>query len=170
MIDASLFRATMRQLATGVAVITVRTREGRLHAMTATSFTPVSLEPPLLLICINRGGDTDAALADADGFGLTLLSEDQAELSTRFAGKGPERYRFDDLPLRRGPGGGAFLDGGAAFIEATLQERIVAGDHTLCLGRIDWATAFPERRPLVHHQGAYHRLQRLDHMLMRKVG
>ena len=170
MIDAPQFRATMRQLAAGVAVVTVRAADGRAHAMTATSFTPVSLEPPLILVCVNRGSDTHSALATAAGFGITLLGEDQVRLATRFAGKSPERYRFDDLPLRHGPSGATFFQGAAAFIEAALEQRIDAGDHVIYIGRIGWTATFPAVRPLIHHQGGFHRLQHLEQEAIRRVG
>jgi flavin reductase (DIM6/NTAB) family NADH-FMN oxidoreductase RutF len=104
MIDADTFRKTMRQLASGVVIVTTRL-EDRLHATPATAFLPLSAEPPLVLVCMHRDGSTHRAMSQAPYFGVNVLSQSQAALPTRFAGKTLERYLFDDLPRFQGPGG-----------------------------------------------------------------
>jgi flavin reductase (DIM6/NTAB) family NADH-FMN oxidoreductase RutF len=160
MIDAAAFRQTMRHLASGVFVITTRL-DDRLHATTATAFLPLSAEPPLVLVCVHRDSDTHRALSQAPSFGVNLLSQAQAALSTRFATKTPDRYRFDDIPRFLGPGGATFFEGSAAHVEVQTESTTEGGDHTIFIGRVTWAKSDPMFAPLVYHQGCHHALTSL---------
>jgi flavin reductase (DIM6/NTAB) family NADH-FMN oxidoreductase RutF len=160
MIDADAFRKTMRQVASGVFVITTRL-DDRLHATTATAFLPLSAEPPLVLICMHRDSDTHRALSQAPHFGVNMLSQSQAALSARFASRTLERYRFDDVPRFLGPGGVTFLQGSAAHVEVQTESTTAGGDHTIFIGRVTWAQADPKFAPLVYHQGSHHGLTSL---------
>jgi flavin reductase (DIM6/NTAB) family NADH-FMN oxidoreductase RutF len=161
MIDADAFRKTMRHVASGVFVITTRL-DDRVHATTATAFLPLSAEPPLVLICLHRNSDTHRALSQASDFGINMLSQSQAALSARFASKTLERYRFDDVPRFRGPGGITFLKGSAAHIEVHTESTAPGGDHTIFIGRVTWAQADPRFAPLVYHQGSHYGLTSLS--------
>lgn len=168
MIDTHVFRLTMRQLAAGVSVITAGTQSGP-HGMTATAVTPLSINPPLLLVCVNRNNDTDRLLAQGGYFGVNMLSEGQAALSDRFATKGAARYRFDDLEFVSGPHGAVFFAGCTAAIEAEICNTHEGGDHTIYIGHILWATSEPARQPLVHHQGTYKAIVPLNMALKQPV-
>jgi flavin reductase (DIM6/NTAB) family NADH-FMN oxidoreductase RutF len=157
MIPPDVFRTTMRQFASGVFVITTQL-EGRLHATTATAFLPLSAEPPLVLVCLHRDSDTHRALAQAPRFGINMLANSQAALSTRFAGKTPDRYRFDDVPRFLGPHGATFFKGGAAYVEVETETSTAGGDHTIFVGLVTWLQSDPNLSPLVYHQGAHHEL------------
>jgi flavin reductase (DIM6/NTAB) family NADH-FMN oxidoreductase RutF len=82
MIDADLFKKTMRHIASGVFVVTTRLND-RLHATTATAFLPLSAEPPMVLLCMHRDSDTHRALTQTARFGVNVLSQSQAALSRR---------------------------------------------------------------------------------------
>src|SRR5271167_1596914 len=138
MMDADAFRKAMRQFASGVFVITTRLDE-RLHAMTATAFLPLSAEPPLVLVCVHRDSRTHRALTQAAHFGINMLARSQAALSSRFAGKGCERYRLDDIPQIAGPDGCTFFKGSAAHFEVATQSTSAGGDHTIFVARVTWA-------------------------------
>jgi flavin reductase (DIM6/NTAB) family NADH-FMN oxidoreductase RutF len=163
MIDADAFRKTMRHVASGVFVITTRL-DDRMHATTATAFLPLSAEPPLVLVCMHRDSDTHRALSHAPYFGVNVLSQSQATLSTRFASKSRERYRFDDLPRFQGPGGATFIKGSAAHIEVRTESTTAGGDHTIFVGRVTWAQSDRQFAPLVYHQGSHHALLSLDEL------
>ncbi len=158
MISNELFCETMRQLASGVAVITVE-NEGHLHAMTATSFTSVSAEPPLALVCIKRGSDTDQLIAKAQRIGVSLLSRSQQDISNRYAWKTPDRDRFDDLDTRRCPGGALVFNDCAAIMEAVVTESHETGDHTLYIVQIEHAAVNDHQVPLLYWKGSYAELE-----------
>jgi 4-nitrophenol 2-monooxygenase / 4-nitrocatechol 4-monooxygenase, reductase component len=160
MIDADAFRQTMRQVVSGVFVITT-SREDRLHATTATAFLPLSIDPPLVLVCLHRESDTHRALSAGGRIGINVLSQEQEHLSTRFASKTAERSRFDDVPRFSGPHGVTLFNDSAAAIEVDLTDTAAGGDHTIFIGRVLWSRIDAKRAPLVHYQRAYHKLESL---------
>ena len=161
MIEADAFRKTMRQLASGVFVVTTRLND-RLHATTARAFLPLSAEPPLVLLCMHRDSDTHKALSQTPRFGVNVLSQSQAALSRRFASKTPERYRLDDVPrVPGGTGGTVFFKGCVAHIEVETLSTHAGGDHTIFIGKVVWAHTDTRERPLVYHQGDHHGLATL---------
>jgi flavin reductase (DIM6/NTAB) family NADH-FMN oxidoreductase RutF len=161
LIDGGAFKRTMRQLASGVFVITTRL-DARPHATTATAFLPLSAEPPLALICAHTESDTHRALIQGARFGVSVLSSSQAALSTRFAGKTSERYRFADVPQFEGPHGCLLFRSSTAHIEVELESTAAGGDHTIFIGRVLWLQADPKQAPLVYHQGGHHLLRPLE--------
>jgi flavin reductase (DIM6/NTAB) family NADH-FMN oxidoreductase RutF len=112
-------------------------------------------------VCIHRNSETHRALSQGERFGANLLSQSQASLSTRFASKTLDRYRFDDVPRFLGPGGVTFLEGSAAHVEVQTESTTDGGDHTIFIGRVTWAQADPKFAPLVYHQGSHHGLASL---------
>lgn len=150
----------MRQLASGVFVVTTRLDE-RPHATTATAFLPLSAEPPMALICVHQDSDTHRALSAAPRFGVNVLSSSQASLSRRFSGKTAERYRFDDVPHFESPNRCLLFRDSAAHIEVEIESTAAGGDHTIFIGRVPWLQADPRLAPLVYHQGGHHLLQPL---------
>lgn len=169
MISNELFCQTMRQLASGVAVITVET-DGQLHAMTATSFTSVSAEPPLALVCIKRGSDTDRRVARSGRIGISLLNRTQQAISNRYAWKTPDRDRFDDLDTRRCPGGALVFQDCAAVMEAVVTESHATGDHTLYIVQIEHAYVDEQVVPLLYWQGSYVELETPDAAPLQTAG
>ncbi len=160
MIGTDAFRKTMRQIASGVFVVTTRFGE-RVHATTATAFLPLSAEPALVLLCIHQNSDTHKALAQTPHFGVNVLSESQSALSRRFASKTPDRYRLEDVPRITGPGGAVFFKDSAAHIEVQTISTTAGGDHTIFIGKVLWAAVDTRQRPLVYHQGDHHGLAAL---------
>lgn len=160
MINADLFRQTMRQFAASISVITTG-KQPQVHGMTATSVTSLSMDPPLILVCIHRSNDTHRILAAGGHFGVSILSEGQVGLSNRFASKGETRSCFEDLDLFEGPHGATFFQGCVAAVEAEVSNAFDGGDHTIYVGRVVWTRADPALNPLVHYQGTYNRLEPL---------
>ena len=147
----------MRQLASSVIVITTEW-EGRSHAMTATAFTPLSLDPPMVLVCIHRDNDTHKALCATDRFGINFLSAGQRALATRFAGKSKARYSFSDVRRFTSPRGVTLLRDCAAVIEVERVHKVDAGDHSIFTAHVTWSEAGGGVEPLVYFNGAYQQL------------
>jgi len=146
-------RRTLGMFATGVTVIT--TRQGdQVHGMTANAFMSVSLEPPLVLISVDRRTKMCSLLHEGRTYGVSVLCATQSELSDRFAGRvnadAPEP-RFEiihDTPL---------VDGALAHFVANVSKSYWGGDHSLFLGRVEYAR-YSEGTPLLFHGGRYERL------------
>ncbi|MEU7022580.1 flavin reductase family protein [Streptomyces sp. NPDC048717] len=160
------FRAAMSRLAAGVVLVTAHDPEdgprGEDIGMTATAFLSVSLDPPLVLVSLRNGSRMDDVLAEVPVWAVSLLAENQRQIAGRFAMRNrvSDRLLFADLPYRRGEHSDAPLIGGAlATLECRTESRVVAGDHTLVIGRV-LATELPraEGGPLTYFRGNYRTL------------
>jgi len=150
--DAAQFRQLMGRFATGVTVITTTDASGALHGMTANSLTSVSLDPPLLLICVDHRASMLAPLRERRGFVVNVLEAHQEALSRRFAGKHEDR--FDGIGYALNPEGHACLEGALAHLECAYHGEVEAGDHTIVLGRVLRGAAH-DGRPLCYFRGGY---------------
>jgi 3-hydroxy-9,10-secoandrosta-1,3,5(10)-triene-9,17-dione monooxygenase reductase component len=151
-LDQAAFRTLMGSFASGVAVVTARDAAGAPAGMTASAVSSVSLEPPLLVVCVDRATDFHRSIEAAPRFALSVLAADQETLSRRFASEAADRfagvgYTLDQygLPL---------LDGVVAHIVCERWDARPAGDHTLFFGLVIGGAGFP-RTPLVHFRGGY---------------
>lgn len=151
-VDAAQFRALLGRFATGVTVLTTRTPDGRPIGMTASSVASVSLEPPLLLVCVNREHDMHAALEAGSHFALSVLAADQEALSRRFAEDMDDR--FDGVGYRASKQGMPLLDGAAATIECEKHASAPGGDHTVYFGLVTGGSV-TDRSPLLYYRGGY---------------
>ncbi|WP_406507494.1 flavin reductase family protein [Streptomyces sp. NBC_00212] len=160
------FRAAMSRLAAGVVLVTAHDIDdgprGEDVGMTATAFMSVSLDPPLVLVSLRNGSRMDDLLAEQPLWAVSLLSESQRHVAGRFAMKGriSDRLLFEDIPYTRGEVSGAPLVGGAlATLECRTEQRVVAGDHTLAIGRVLTANLpSAEGGPLTYFRGRYRQL------------
>lgn len=157
LIDPSTFRATLGRFASGITVITARDADGRDVGMTVSAFSSLSLDPPLVLICIDNGASVAPVLEHCELFGINVLSDEQEPISRRFAEK--EVDRFEGVAYHRGQYGIALLDGALAQMECRVHARYPAGDHTILVGAVE-GTAVHEGHPLVYYRGGYGRLDR----------
>jgi len=130
-ISTEVFRKIMGLFATGVTVITARTRAGQPWGFTVNSFTSVSLEPPLVLFCVGKGSDSFPVVEQAEYFAVNYLAEAQEEISRRFALRGADR--FAGLRYREGAHRTPLLEGCLGFVECRKVAAHVAGDHTIIL-------------------------------------
>jgi flavin reductase (DIM6/NTAB) family NADH-FMN oxidoreductase RutF len=153
-VDPAQFRHLLGRFATGVTVLTARTPspDGRPLGMTASSIASVSLDPPLLLVCVDRRHDMHAALEAGDHFALNVLAADQEWLSRRFAGS--VENRFDGVGYRDNKQGTPIIDGAAATIECRKQATAPGGDHTVFFGLVTGGSV-TDRRPLIYYRGGY---------------
>ena len=141
--------------ATGVTIITTKDGVGKPFGLTANSYTSLSLDPPLVLVCVDKKVDCYACFEQSKIFVVNVLSEGQDQLSTRFATKGIEK--FDGVAVRTGALGVPLLEGAVAHIECTLVSAYEGGDHTIYVGEVQAASASGDR-PLLFFKGKYTRL------------
>jgi flavin reductase (DIM6/NTAB) family NADH-FMN oxidoreductase RutF len=150
---AVAFRKTLGMFATGVTVLTARVGE-QVHGMTANAFMSVSLQPPLVLISIDRRAKMGALLHEGTRFGVSVLEAKQTGLSDRFAGR-----LADELPetifemVHETP----LVEGALAHLVARVVRSYWGGDHSLFVGQVEFAR-YGEGRPLLFHGGRYERL------------
>ncbi len=149
------FRTALRCLAAGVTVVTTRDQEGRPAGMTASAFTSVSLNPPLVLVCVDHAATAYPAFRAHGWFAVNVLRREQETVSRRFAESGGDKFR--EVAYHEGPSGLPLLDGALATLECQVVDAHEAGDHTIFIGRVEAAT-MDEGRPLVYFHGGYHSL------------
>lgn len=165
-VGALLVRQAGRAFATGVTVVsTVKAQVP--HATTVNSFVTVSLDPPLVMISVDRGSRLDALLAEGSPLGITILSARQRDTAVHFASRARPAgaAQFDGFPWRPGKDTGApLLDAGAAWLECRVQAIVPAGDHSLVLARTLSFTPLDsgEHGPLLFYGGGFHSLN--DHL------
>ena len=149
------FRAVMGRFATGVTIVTTRLG-GELHGMTANAVTAVSLEPPLVLVCIDRSADSHDII-DASGlFALNILGRGQYGLSQHFAVKeGLAAHRLDGVPHHARATGAPIIDGSLAYVDCRIVGRYPGGDHTIFVGEVVDAGRLDGGDPLVFYEGRY---------------
>jgi 4-nitrophenol 2-monooxygenase / 4-nitrocatechol 4-monooxygenase, reductase component len=152
--DQAVFREVVGHFATGVAVITAR-RDGQDFGLTASAVASLSLEPPMLLVCLNRASVTHGALTAAGAYGVNVLTDEQAEIAIRFAGT-ERRTKFAGLRLHYGPLGQPLLTDALARLECRVSETVSAGTHTVFLGTVAHAEATPGS-PLTYFRGRFGR-------------
>jgi len=145
----------MGMFATGVTVLTTRDAQGRPYGLTANAVTSLSLEPPLLIICIDKRAETHPHFFDSRCFVVNILAEDQAELSIHFAKSGGEK--FGALPFITNRDGVPVLEGTLAHVECRIVETHEGGDHVIHIGEVQHAEV-RGGRPLLFFQGKYRRL------------
>ncbi|UVC12167.1 flavin reductase (plasmid) [Rhizobium sp. TH2] len=120
---------------TGVTVVTTVDQTGAPFGFTANSFTSVSLDPPLLLVCLARTSRNYQTLTSAKGFAVNILSESQKDVSNTFAR--PVEDRFSAVEWRKGPHGSPVFSDVAAWFDCSMHELVDAGDHVILIGRIE---------------------------------
>jgi flavin reductase (DIM6/NTAB) family NADH-FMN oxidoreductase RutF len=150
-VAADQLRRLLRRQAASVAVITTQ-GDGRPVGFTATSFTSVSLQPPLVSFCLHLGSSSWPAVRTARHVAVHLLSAAQADMARTFATSGIDR--FAAMPWQPGPYGMPWLDGVLARLVCRVGERIVAGDHAIVLGSPVFAE-YADGAPLLYHDGRY---------------
>ncbi len=148
-IDPKAFRNTLGRFATGVTVVTSMVND-KIHGMTASAFLSVSLDPPLVLVSVDKRAHLHNMLSQGSRYGVSILNQDQAAYSQHFAGFGapdlvPEFVWEEGIPL---------LKEALGHVIANVVDAHEAGDHTLFIGRVeylDWA----EGDPLLYFRGKY---------------
>lgn len=154
-VDAPAFRRALGQFASGITVVTSRDAAGQPAGLTANSFCSVSLDPPLVLVCVDHRSEVNEALRSSGLFGVSVLREGQEAWSRRFASSGPEKFR--DAGLLTGPNGAQLVPDALAHLECRVRASHPEGDHTIWVGEVLELAVAPGR-PLLYHASAYRRL------------
>jgi flavin reductase (DIM6/NTAB) family NADH-FMN oxidoreductase RutF len=150
------FRSAMRCFATGVTIVTVDD-QGQVHGMTANAFTSVSLDPMLVLVCVDRSAKTHAHLHTRQRFGINVLSEQQPRISEHYADEARDLKNAEALTgakFARTQHGTPVLEGALAYLECRLMSEQDAGDHTIFIAEVE-EVVIRSGRPLLYFQSAY---------------
>ena len=150
------FRAALGRFASGVTVITTRDDENRLHGITVSAFCSVSLEPPLILVCIDKQAGSHHAFEQSRAFIVNILREDQQYLSDRFASHLSDK--FDGVKYRAGIENLPVLEDVLVNLECRLVNGHDNGDHTIYIGEIVVAVV-NDGKPLIYFQGEYRKIE-----------
>lgn len=151
--DSKKLRKIFGQYPTGVTIITTVDSSGKPVGMTANSFASVSLSPPMVLWSVDKGGNTHDAYTESLHFCVHILSEDQEDLSNRFAGAETDRFR--EMNWSEGVLGSPLLTECSCRIECEKVAVYPGGDHSIIIGRVVNVDSNESQRPLLFHQGRY---------------
>jgi 3-hydroxy-9,10-secoandrosta-1,3,5(10)-triene-9,17-dione monooxygenase reductase component len=155
---AADFKDALASWASGVSI--VATRAGDLvYGITVSSFTSLSLDPALILVCIASSNRMPAMVRESQRFAISLLSSDQGEASSAFARSGREPTpTFVGVPEDRTPSGMPIVRGAIAHLECELHGELSFGDHIIIVGRVVEAVTHPDKTPLVYYRRSYRTL------------
>lgn len=158
-IDAAEFRRVLGHFVTGVTIVTARQAgSDEPVGLTVNAMASLSLDPPLVLVCIERSADSHDSIHDAEAFAVNVLAAGQETLSRRFAELAPER-KFDGVAWSTATTGAPVLGDTLAWVDCRIQARYPGGDHTIFVGQVVDADA-REGAPLLYYRGGYADLAR----------
>jgi flavin reductase (DIM6/NTAB) family NADH-FMN oxidoreductase RutF len=152
-VDKDEFRRALGHFASGVTVVTVMREGHQPGGITVSAFSSVSLEPPLILVCIDKRASIHDSLKEGRFFAVNILGEDQEVVSRRFASR-EEEDRFHRTGYKEGVTGAPLLNGALAHIECRVVHEYQGGDHTIVVGEVE-ATRVIEGKPLGYFRGGY---------------
>jgi flavin reductase (DIM6/NTAB) family NADH-FMN oxidoreductase RutF len=159
-VTSQLFRRVMGQFATGITIVTVEREPGQVHGMTANSFTSVSLDPPLVSICVDEESRLLSFLKARRCFGVSILKDSQQALSGYYAigEQSPEADARLGIRCRWTASGIPVLEDALAQLTCNVVSEYLAGDHTIFLGEVENAEV-ADGQPLLYFRGQYRTLQ-----------
>lgn len=153
--DSASLRRALGCFVTGVTIVTARGADGRPHGFTANSFASVSLDPPLVLVCVGHETEHFDVYRQCPRFAINVLADSQRAISERFATEHSDR--FAGVCWQQGHHGPPILEGCIASLECAAWRRFEAGDHMVLIGRV-LACADSMTRPLAYWRGRYRSL------------
>jgi flavin reductase (DIM6/NTAB) family NADH-FMN oxidoreductase RutF len=159
-LDARSYRDIWGSFATGVTIITTAV-DGWFHGMTANGVTSVSLDPLLMIVCVDKSTRCHGQLRSAGKFGVSFLGQDQEAVSATFAKRGdPECGTLRGIAFHLGPEGTPIVDGSMAYLECRLAEVLPGGDHDIFLGEaLGGEILRTDAAPLLFFRGKYRQLR-----------
>lgn len=153
-LDSISFRNICGQFLTGVTIVTAKGKDGKQVGFTANSFTSVSLDPPLVLVCLDKKLGSYPAFIESEGFAIHILSQDQEDLSRKFATRGSDK--FNGIGFTEGLYGAPIIPDTLAVLQCRTINRVDAGDHTILIGQAEKVNMCEKgRKPLGFFQGKY---------------
>lgn len=157
--DTRALRNALGRFVTGIAIVTAIDPDGHPIGLTVNSFSAVSLQPALVLWCLDNSSHNLEAFRKASHHAINILSADQQDLSNRFATWPVDR--FAGLPWQAGAGGAPLFPACCASFEVANETAYLAGDHTIFIGRVEKFSETPDLAPLLFHAGQYRHLATL---------
>ena len=158
-VDEANFRRAMSCLATGVTVVTT-SLEGKLYGVTVNAFCSVSLDPPLVLICIDQLSRSRHSIEESGIFAVNILSWQQQFAADRFAARAPlVDTAFTGIPYRKAVTGAPVLSGSLAWADCRLSQIVAAGDHAIFVGAVVAVGLDADQEPLLFHRSRFERLR-----------
>lgn len=154
-IDDALFKAALSHFASGVTVVTTE-HEGKRYGMTVASFASLSLHPPLVLVCVEKSVKTHDAIAAAGKFGVSILAQEQTDISAKFASRSDDK--FAGVDVTQGELGVPLIANALTTLECTLRETLPGGDHTIYVGEVVDAKT-REGIPLLYFRSGYREMR-----------
>ena len=142
------FKGALSRFASGVTIVTCLGENGEPFGFTASSFSSLSLDPPLVLVCFDRKAESFPVFQKAEHFGVSILSEDQTELAIKFSIRGADK--FSGSAVEAGPAAGApLVQGAMAHLECRMHEQLNGGDHVIFVGEVLRARS-NDQHPLIY--------------------
>ena len=155
MISSDQFRQVMGNFATGITIVTTRDNNGEPRGLTVNSFTSVSLDPVLVLVCFDKNLSSLQAFKDSNRFGISMLGEDQEDVSRLFAKR--ESERLPSLYFE-GKLGMPLIKNAIAVMECETTAVYPGGDHFIFLGQVKSAEVLEPNHPLLYFRGKYRKV------------
>ncbi len=152
-IESAEFRRILGHWVTGVAIVAARARDGSPCGLTANAVASLSLDPPLVLACVDRSADSNGCIRDAGAFAINVLAADQERLARRFATWNVDD-KFEGVAYREEATGAPVLDDALAWVDCEIWREYDGGDHSIFVGRVLAGDA-REGEPLLFYRGGY---------------
>lgn len=156
-IGEARFREALRRFATGVVIVTARNTDGQPRAITINAFSSVSLDPPLILYCLDKSAYHFSIFVEAKSFAVNILSADQQALSNRFAAEVEDDLA--DLSIKTLQTGSPILTGCLTALDCTTEMQYQAGDHLIIIGRVSAIDQIMGGEPLLYFESGYRGLR-----------
>ena len=156
-VDKNQFRTALSRFASGVTVVTLRGADERPLGITVSAFSSLSLEPPLVLVCIDRKAYVHDAFQAGGVFVVNILGAHQEHLSRLFASREPDK--FQGLGYGAGLDGAPVLADALATIECRIRHAYEGGDHTIFVGEVEHTAVRDDAHPLLYYRGGYARVE-----------
>lgn len=153
------FRAALSKFASGVTIVTTKDSDGNLHGITVSAFCSLSLDPPLILICIDNTAACHFAVGNSGVFGVNILSDEQIDHSNQFALSIPDK--FEGIQYRYGVEGIPFIENALANLECRLVNEHKNGDHTIFVGQVEKSFVSGNENPLLYFNGLYRKMREI---------
>lgn len=150
----SLYKNANRQYPTGVTIVTAHHRLHGPSGLTVNAFSSVSMEPPTVLVCVNRASRSHHAIFDSEVVGVSVLASDQADVAAAFASSNGSK--FASVGWHPSTAGAPLINDAAAAFEVRIVQRVAAGSHTIFLGEVTDVEIHPQRPPLAYCHGSFH--------------
>jgi len=156
-VSADDFKKALQLWASGVTVVTTSSERFGVQGMTVSAFSSVSVNPPLVLVCINNAADTGEGIKESQCFAVNVLTSDQQDISNQFAGGSNQQLRFENTDWKAGVTGAPILNESLMSLDCKVVEKVLAGTHWIIIGEVQECVC-RSGEPLLYFCGAYRQL------------